>query len=233
MASKNSRKIAIITGGSNGIGYATALKFAHEGIHVVVADIVPPQQVLESIVFKKCDVTCGEDVDALFNWVLHNYGCPDVLVLNAGKGIHERLTEGDPEKWESVLNLNVMGALRCVRAFVPAMLQNSSGHVFFISSVAALKPYTYGGVYAASKAALEAVAETLRLETLAAITITVVAPGTTQTGFFKDRDSRDIQHLLQDSLLASDIAEDIWYALNKRSGAAINKITTRPFTQEF
>ncbi len=227
----NQAKTAVVTGGSNGIGYAIALKFAAQGITVVIADIVPPVTEHENIVFKECDVTNGANINEFFEWVNTNYNTPDYLILNAGKGIHEKLSEGDPEKWLDVLNLNVMGVLRCIRAFVPAMQMESNRHVVFISSVSAVKPYQYGGVYAGSKAAVEVIAETLRLETQPEISVTVISPGTTQTGFFKGRQDED--SILNDSLLAHDIAEDVWYAVNKRTGSSLNKIITRPLGQEF
>jgi NADP-dependent 3-hydroxy acid dehydrogenase YdfG len=224
-------RVAVITGGSNGIGLAIALKFAAQGITVLVADLTPPVTVHENIIYRRCDVADGTAVNAFFEWVNTKHKTPDYLMLNAGKGIHEKLSEGDPEKWLDVLNLNVMGVLRCIRAFLPAMQFKKNGHIVFISSVSAAKPYPYGAVYAGSKAAVEAIAETLRLETQPEISVTVVAPGTTKTGFFKGR--QDEEAILQDSLLADDIAEDVWYAVNKRTGTSINKIITRPAGQDF
>ena len=92
-----SKRTALITGGSNGIGLAIAKKLSDNGIAVTIADIVPPLQQDINHNFRYCDVTKGWDVDMLFSAMYTNL--PDILVLSAGKGIHERLTEGDPEKW--------------------------------------------------------------------------------------------------------------------------------------
>ncbi len=235
MTFENIPSLAVITGGSNGIGKAISQKLASENTIVVVADIVPPETDSENIKFRQCDITIGSEVDALFEWVLENFGTADFLVLNAGKGIHEQLIEGDPEKWAKVIDLNVMGALRIIRAFLPSMLEKKAGNVIFISSVSAQKAYAYGAVYGASKAALEMIAETLRLETLPHIKVTVVEAGVTDTNFFKNQISSD--HTKEDigmgSLSAEDIAEDVWYAINKNGSSSINKIVARPSGQSF
>lgn len=227
--------IAIVTGGSSGIGKAISLKLAQEGITVIIADIVFPDHMHENIHFRLCNVTLGDEVDALYQWVQDNIGTPDILVLNAGRGIHEKLTEGDPEKWFYIFNLNVMGALRLVRSFVPKMVERESGKVIFISSVSASNPYTYGGIYSASKAALETVAETLRLETSPHINVSIIAAGITETEFFEHQisGSNSVESIGMGSLACEDIADDVWYAINKNGEASINKIVTRPLGQTF
>jgi NADP-dependent 3-hydroxy acid dehydrogenase YdfG len=228
---KNYQRTALVTGGSNGIGNAIATKLAAEKWRVVIADIVPPASTHKNITYVYCDITRRQDVDNLFKSILKAVTMPDVLVLNAGKGIHELLAEGDPEKWQQVIDLNVMGTLRCIRAFVPQMLKNKKGDVVFISSVSSNKPYPYGSVYSASKTAVDIIAETLRLETEPFLRITSVKAGTADTGFFQNsgRESYDMRQVLS----AKDIAEDVWYALNKPQGTTINTIVTRPAGQLF
>ncbi len=227
-------KVALVTGGASGIGRAIAEKLADNNFQVVVADINPPVS-RQNQLHRHCDVSDGPQVDDLFSWMQNNTGLPQVLILNAGKGIHELLAQGDPEKWQEIFNINVMGALRCIRSFVPPMLASGVGHVVFISSVAAGKAYTYGGVYGASKAALDQIAETLRLEVLPHVQVTVVAAGITDSEFHKDHRSGTTNAELRGSghLSAEDLADDVFYAISKRSGAAIHKIITRPSGQEF
>ncbi|MBK6264973.1 SDR family oxidoreductase [Marivirga sp. S37H4] len=235
MTFENLSSVAVITGGSNGIGKAISSKLAAENILVVVADIVPPKEAPENVIFRQCDVTIGDEVDALYKWILSEIGAPDLLIINAGKGIHEQLIEGDPEKWFAVLNLNIMGALRFIRAFVPPMYQNKSGKVVFISSVSAMKAYTYGSVYSASKAALDMIAETLRLETLPYIKVTTIAAGITDSDFFDNQllGNTSIEEMGMGSLSCKDVAEDVWYAINKKGTASINRLVTRPSGQSF
>lgn len=230
----NTTSLALVTGGSSGIGEAIAYHLASEEKQVIIADIKPPSKESEYFIFFKCDVTKGEEVDALFQKVIKKYGIPNALILNAGMGIHEKLLEGDPDKWKEVLDLNLMGALRMIRAFVPPMYSQKQGHVVFISSVSANKVYSYGGVYSASKAALDMIAETLRIETLPHIKVTVVAAGMVKTQFFEKRGGGDpLQEKGAEYLSAESIAADVSYAINKKSPASINNITVRPEGQIF
>ena len=235
MKEKPSSKLALVTGGNSGIGKAISVRLSRGGVKVVVADISEESSGDENIIFRKCDVSKGEDVDRLFSWIQEDHGIPDYLILNAGQGIREKLSEGDPEKWQQVIHTNLMGPLRCIRAFTPGMLEQQSGNVVFISSVSANQPHPYGGIYAASKTALEVIAETLRLETLPHLNITVVSPGIVKTSFFENEISGDvsIEELEMGHIEAGEIAEDVWYALNKKPGTSINKIVTRPVMQNF
>jgi NADP-dependent 3-hydroxy acid dehydrogenase YdfG len=234
MTKNASSKIALITGGSSGIGYAIAKKLSSEGIIVIVADLMTREDE-ENIIFKECDVSRGKDVDALYTWINDHYKNPDYLILNAGRGIQEKLTEGDPEKWQQVIHTNLMGPLRFIRAFTPGMLERKKGSVIFISSVSANQPHPYGGIYSASKSALEVVAETLRLETIPNINVTVVSPGIVDTEFFSNQISGNstVKDLDMGAIAAEEIADDVWYALNKKPGTSINKIVTRPTLQNF
>ena len=235
MSQTSSSKTAIVTGGNSGIGLAIAKKLSKEQITVVIADIADQKIEEENIIFRKCDVSKASDINSLFEWVTQNYSYPEILVLNAGQGIHEKLSEGDPEKWQKVLNVNLMGPLRMIRAFSPAMLKNEKGNIIFISSVSANKPHSYGGIYAASKTALEVIAETLRLETLPHINVTVVSPGIVATNFFQNQISgnQSVEELGMGAISAEEIADDVMYALHKKPGTSINKIVTRPTLQTF
>ncbi len=235
MDNNGSSKLAIITGGSSGIGRAIARKLQQEGITVIVADITEPSNEDQNLIFQKCDVTSSKEIDRLYAWVHENYGTPDFLILNAGQGIQEKLTEGDPEKWQKVIDTNLMGPLRFIRSFTPDMLQRKSGNVIFISSVSANQPHPYGGIYAASKTALEVVADTLRLETLPYLSVTVISPGIVDTDFFEHQISgnSNIEEIGMGHLSAEEIADDVLYAINKKKGSSINKIVTRPTLQTF
>lgn len=224
----------LITGGTSGIGAAIAKKFRDQKWKVLIADLKEPKDDNE-LNFCRTDVSSAKDIQGLYKCAKEKIGVPDVLVINAGKGIRERLAEGDPEKWQEVINTNLMGALRCIRAFVPEMLERKSGNVVFISSVAANQPHEYGGIYSATKTALDIIAETLRLETLPHLNITVISPGITDTKFFKNEISGDISidELNMGSIAPEEIAEDVFYAVGKRKNTSINKIITRPVKQSF
>lgn len=229
------QKVALITGGSSGIGLAIAKKFAAHNIKVITADIAKPKEITENISYRTCDISNSKNINDLYQWVTGNFGIPDFLILNAGRGIREKLSEGDPEKWQSIIETNVMGALRCIRAFIPEMLERKTGHVLFISSVSANQPHPYGGIYSASKTALEVIAETLRLETIPYINVTVISPGITDTNFFQNQvsGSGTAEDHQMGSISPDEIAEDVFYSINKKPGTSINKIVTRPIAQEF
>ncbi len=224
------QKWALVTGGANGIGEAIASKLSSEGIRVVVADSDIPAETYSNVHFINCDVTIKEDVENVFYKMKDDLNIPDILVLNAGLGNHELLTEGDPEKWFRLINVNVVGALRFIRAFVPAMQQKNGTSVIFIGSVAAKKCYRYGGVYAASKAALAVIAETLRIENLGKVSVSVISPGLTKTEFVKRTETypSDVSILSPET-----IAHYVWQIINQPRGVEFNEIIIRPTTQEF
>jgi NADP-dependent 3-hydroxy acid dehydrogenase YdfG len=180
---KNNNKIVLVTGGSSGIGEAIIKDFIELNYHVINADKYPPKS-NEGASFIRCDVTQKAGIQDLFENVIENYGIPDILVLNAGMGLHEKLSEGDPEKWEEVFEVNVLGALRIIRAFVPQMLSKGSGDIFVISSISALKSYSYGGIYASSKAALSTIAKTLQEEVRGVLRVMILYLGIVNTAFF-------------------------------------------------
>lgn len=235
MNTQTSTRIAVVTGGSSGIGKAIAHKLAAENIKVIVADIADQPQDHPNLFYRKCDISKGKDIDHLYAWAVDNVGMPDIVILNAGQGIQEKLTEGDPEKWQRILNTNLMGSLRTIRSFVPELVKKQGGNVVFISSVSANQPHPYGGIYSASKTALEVIAETLRLETLPHINVTVISPGIVDTAFFENQVSGNssIEEMGMGAISPEEIAEDVWYAINKKPGTSINKIITRPIQQEF
>lgn len=234
MQNNPSSKLALITGGSSGIGKAIAQRLSRAGVKVVVADIIP-QEDENNIYHRKVDVSNGKQIDTLYQWMKEEHGEVDFLILNAGQGIQEKLTEGDPEKWKNIIETNLMGPLRCIRAFVPDMVNRKAGNVVFISSVSANQPHPYGGIYSASKTAVEVIAETLRLETIPDINVTVVSPGIVDTAFFENQISgnNSVEEMGMGSISPEEIAEDVWYALNKKKGTSINKIITRPILQQF
>lgn len=226
--------LAVISGGASGIGRAVAEKLTLAGVQVVVADVVPWNGTAE-IDHCLCDVTKPEDIDALYRHVTQTHGHPDVLICCAGRGIHERLTEGDPDKWQAVLDLNIMGTLRLIRAFTPAMLEHGHGDVVITSSVSAGQAYPYGGIYAASKSALNIIAETLRQETLPILRVLTVAPGVTDTRFFENTISgyNTVESIGYGALSAGEVAETVLFALQQPRHVSLNHLTIRPTPQPF
>lgn len=178
----------VVTGGASGIGRGIALAFARRGHDVGIADI--HERRLEATVADlraigvdavgvRCDVTSDADVDGFRDQVVERFGAVDVLVNNAGVAVlgpPERVEMAD---WQWILDVNVLGPVRGVRAFVPAMVERGVGHVVNVASVAGTWAYTWDATpYITSKFAAygysEALARALRPQ---GIGVTVVCPG--------------------------------------------------------
>ena len=220
-----------MSGAASGIGLATVAALRAWGAEVLGTDCSPSPADASLI---QADLTNPTQVDALFDAVQTHLGAPDILVSCAGLGLHEQLATGDPAKWARVLDVNALGALRFVRAFVPGMLQQG-GDIVIISSVAAQQAYPWGGPYAASKAALDMAAETLRLEVLPSIRVTTIAPGAVDTPLLahmlSGNQSADEAGL--EVLQAEQVAELIVYAVSRPANMAISHLTVRPRAQAF
>lgn len=225
----------LITGGASGIGWASARRLHQQGVAVVITDIKKPSEPLpEGLSFFAADVAVGTEVDQLYSHLQEQALLPDCLICCAGQGIAEKLSEGDPEKWERVMQSNLMGMLRCIRAFSPAM-QAEGGDIVLLSSVAARKQYPWGGVYGASKAAIQSVAETLRLELQPKIRVCSILPGVVNTPFFDNSFGQTApdESLQWGALSPDDIADAILYTLTRPAGVAINEMVLRPAGQAF
>lgn len=156
-------RIAIVTGGSQGIGREIALLLAREGADVVVAARRRPplDEVVEQIaacgragLAVSADVTTREGVDAVMAAVLARFGRVDILVNNAGKGAPKPMLDLTDEDWSASIELNLMSAVRLSLACIPHMREQGFGRIVNISSRAGREPDPYFAPYAAAKAAL-------------------------------------------------------------------------------
>lgn len=231
MQSDASFRKAVITGGSSGIGKSLIKKFSETGFDVINADINSPSE--ETGRFILVDLTQSDQVKTFINKVKELWGAPDILVCNAGRGVHQKLTEGDPDTWEDIFKLNVFSAFRLIRELVPEMQKRGQGDVVFISSISADHAHTYGGIYTATKAAIEQLAETLRLEVQPDVRVTVVRPGVVDTGFFKNmiNGSHTPEDIGWGSLDPDQVADSVLYAVTQPRGVMLNTIDLRPVAQ--
>ncbi len=189
-----SGRIAVVTGGSRGIGAAIARKVAALGANTVVTGRTraPLDRVAEEIVRAgglceaiESDVRDLRSVEALAAQVQRTFGRTDVLVNNAGiGGAGGPLHEMSPENWEDVMHTNLRGVFYMIRAFAPMMIAARGGDIVNISSLAGKNALPNGAAYSASKWALNglsySVAEELRVHQ---IRVSVVCPGTVLTEF--------------------------------------------------
>jgi len=165
-------KVVVVTGGSAGLGCAIADAYGKAGAKVVI--VGRNAEALHSaaaemsrdgrhVVGIPADVTCQHQVDALFDQVITKYGRLDALVNNAGKSARGHILETTPETFQDLFNLNFLGLVRCTRAAVPHLLKNR-GHIVNIGSLAARSAGRYVGAYPATKFAVAAYSQQLRLE---------------------------------------------------------------------
>jgi NAD(P)-dependent dehydrogenase (short-subunit alcohol dehydrogenase family) len=185
-------RIALVTGASRGIGYATALALARAGAHVVaVARTVGGLEELDdairaaggSATLVPLDLKDYEGIDRLSLALRERYGRLDVMVGNAGLlGPLSPLAHVEPKAWEDVFAVNVTANWRLIRAMDGLLKLSDAGRVVFLSTGVASMPRAYWGPYAISKAALEVLARTYAAETVTTrVRVNLFNPGATRT----------------------------------------------------
>lgn len=179
-------KIVLVTGASGGIGYETAKLFVQNGAKVYGTSRKGGEQ-RDGITMLKMDVTDDESVSSALGELLAREGRLDVLVNNAGSGIAGPVTDTLPEELTRQMDVNFIGVLRVVRACTDALIA-SKGVIINLSSVAGVLPIPFQSAYSASKYALEALSECMRLEMKPlGVRVATVLPGDTKTGFTASR----------------------------------------------
>jgi NADP-dependent 3-hydroxy acid dehydrogenase YdfG len=223
---------ALITGASAGIGAATAIALSRAGAEVIL--VARRKDRLEAVA-RECprssvvvlDVCDAPAVDRELGGL-----SVDILVDNAGMAIGvDRLPNGDPSEWSRVIDTNVKGVLHVIHAVVPAMVAKKSGDVVLMGSVAGRQVYPGGSIYCATKHAVRAIYETMRLDMAGSgIRFTTVDPGmvgdTEFSGIRFRGDSEKARAVYQgvDYLRPEDIADAIVWAVTRPPRVNIGEI---------
>lgn len=227
----------LITGASSGIGEATA-KALHAKGHKVFLAARSKEKIEElcktlgansySMVL---DVTNYTNVQTVVESAIQSMGHIDVLVNNAGLGIFDPIAQGSIDDWHKMFDVNVKGLLNCVHAALPHLIEQK-GHIINLGSVASHHVFANSGVYCATKHAVFAISESLRIELPDKIRVTTISPGSVNTPFI---DSTKNESLLKDykSYFAAGmspelIADTIVYAIETPASAVISEIMVRP-----
>ena len=183
-------KIAIVTGGGQGIGQAIAEKLATEGATVIVTDVdeataAQTAAALPAAVAIRADVTDGQGVQALADRVAAQFGRIDVLVNNAGWDKASPFVDSDPADWDRAIAVNLYGVLHTCRAVLPVMAGQGSGAVVNLGSDAGRVGSSGEAVYSAAKGGVIAFTKSLAREMARhRVRVNCVCPGPTDTALF-------------------------------------------------
>jgi NADP-dependent 3-hydroxy acid dehydrogenase YdfG len=236
------QRIAVVTGASSGIGAASARGLAGAGFHVVAGARRTErlQGLAEEVgaTTLALDVTDPASVEAFAAAVRDRHGHADLLVNNAGTGVGlDPIAEGRDHDWQAMLDTNVVGLLRVTRVFLPLLRAAPHAHIVNLGSVAGFEVYPGGAGYTASKHAVRAITDTLRLELNGEpIRITEIAPGMVETEFsvvrFRgDTDRAGDVYAGVQPLTADDIADCIVWAVTRPPHVDIDYMVVRPVAQ--
>jgi NADP-dependent 3-hydroxy acid dehydrogenase YdfG len=246
-----SRKIALVTGASSGIGYATALMLARLGYDLILlarrqerlqalqqALSDNPETVNAQVYLAAVDVRSLEEIESFYNALPSPWKSIDLLVNNAGlaKGL-SKFYEGDVDHWEQMIDTNVKGLLYMSRTVTPDMIARGSGHIINIGSIAGKEVYDNGNVYCGTKFAVDAITKGMRLElAVHGLKVTGIHPGAVETEFSVvrfDGDEERAQKVYEgfDNLVAEDIAEAIEFVVTRKPHVNINDLVIMPQAQ--
>lgn len=234
-------KIVFVTGASSGIGNSTAMHFAKLGAHILVcarrgekvqtlAKELRSSYGVKSHAFT-LDVRNQNEVEKCLNGLPEEWKSISVLVNNAGlsRGL-DNLQDAKIEDWDEMIDTNVKGLLYITRAVIPGMIARNEGHVINIGSVAGHWTYPKGNVYAATKFAVNALSQGLKMDLLGTpIRVTSIDPGLVETEFSVVRfrgDSERAQKVYEglSPLTPDDIAESIVWAATRPAHVNVNNI---------
>lgn len=223
------KKTALITGATSGIGRATAHEFAKHGINLVLCG--RRQERLDSVkkaLSRETDVhTLNFDVrdkNATFNAIEslpEAFKNIDILINNAGNahGL-DPIETGDTDDWDAMMDINVKGLLYVSKAIIPSMTERKSGHIINIGSSAGKEVYPKGNVYCASKHAVLAITEGMRIDLNPyGIKVSAINPGLVETEFsevrYKGAANANDTYKGFKALQAEDVAEAIYFTISR------------------
>jgi NADP-dependent 3-hydroxy acid dehydrogenase YdfG len=231
----------IITGAASGIGSATARAFGALGARLILADIndgavraaVGSVESAGGIAVPAvCDVRDPAHVAGLAALAIESFGRIDFLVASAGIAAQERVVSGDVARWRDLIETNLLGLAYSVRAVLPQMHKQGSGHLFLVASQSGRYAYEGEAIYIASKWGVVGFGHAVRMEVQSAgIRVTLVEPGLVDTPLTRQNPS--VRPLLEafTPLQPEDVAAAIVFAFTQPPHVNVNELALRPLGQ--
>ena len=252
--SDSHESVCVITGASSGIGEATAVALARRGVKLTLAarradrieklaaDINADGGAALAV---PCDVADRSQVKALIDRTMDAFGRIDVLINNAGIMPLAPLVKCRMDDWDAMIDVNIKGLLYGIGLALPIMLEQRTGHIINVSSIAGRRVFPGGTMYCATKHAVHAISEGLRTELSDraktdgnTIRVTIIAPGVVRTELpdsIRDDETRETATGYYDGfdepLVSEDIAASILYAIDAPRHVDVNEILIRPVAQ--
>ena len=234
------KKIALVTGATSGIGEACARKFAENGYNVIITGrrvdaldelAAELRGVGAEVLTLAFDVRDREAAAAAIKDLPAEWQEIDVLVNNAGGawGLEPEYT-GSYDDWDTMIDTNIKGLLTMTRLIVPGMVERDRGHVVNIGSVAGDAAYAGGNVYCATKSAVKALSDGLRIDVAhTGVRVTNIKPGLVETNFSVTRFHGDKERAAGvykgiKPLTGTDIAESVYYAVSAPAHVQVAEI---------
>jgi len=238
-------KTALITGATSGIGKATAYEFAKHGINLILCGrraerLQTIKKELDSLtkVYTLCfDVRDKSEVEKAINSLPNDFKTIDILINNAGNAHgFDPIQTGSLDDWDAMMDINVKGLLYVSKAIIPQMTKRQAGHIINIGSSAGKEVYPKGNVYCASKHAVLAITEGMRIDLNPfGIKVGAVNPGLVETEFsqvrFKGDDIADTVYKGFKALQAEDIADIIYFVISRPYHVNIADLLVFPTAQ--
>ncbi|CAK7031716.1 MAG: putative oxidoreductase [Desulfovibrio sp.] len=241
-------KVIIITGASSGIGAAVARRLAKEG--ATVALTARREDKLKAVceevtaaggkaAYFAADISVEQEVRAMVAKVADAFGRVDVIFNNAGLMAMAPMSACKTDEWDKMIDINIKGVLYGVAAVWPIFEKQNSGHFINISSVAGLRVAAgIGTVYSATKFAVKAISEGIRIESAGKFRATAIYPGYIESELMygsSDNESRKgiVAAYEQFAISADRIGDAVAYAISQPADASVNEITIRATAQDF
>lgn len=238
------KKIAFITGATSGIGEATAQLFAQHNIQLILCgrnekklaelEAHLPTEVM-TLAF---DVTNKKAVQEAISSLPDAWKNIDILVNSAGNAFGlEPIQQGNSENWDKMIDLNIKGLLYVSEMIIPIMVAQNQGHIINLGSVAGMAVYPKGNIYCATKYAVNAISDAMRIDLNAHnIKVTEIRPGAVETNFSITRFNGDTERAKKvyegfTPLKAQDVAETIWFSVQRPAHVQIAEIVIYPTAQ--